>query len=234
MSIYYNIAPGHYDRIFKESNGPRGKWHQYKFDTLRREMPVYTHHLDIGCAAGTFIGSLPKEKSSIGIDIAQDQIAYATETYGSDNHQFLHLAHTTSLPFDDNTFDCITAIELIEHLAPAENRYLTKEIHRVLQPGGCFLVTTPNYKSLWPLLELGLVHAANETYDEQHISRFSQEQLFSLLSAEGFINVHTVQTQGFACFLAWIHHRLADHAHTYEHILEKRYGLLLMGKAYKQ
>jgi ubiquinone/menaquinone biosynthesis C-methylase UbiE len=50
------------------------------------------------------------------------------------------------LPFPKNSFDCIVAGELIEHLFDV-NKFIN-EIHRVLKPKGELIITTPNLASL--------------------------------------------------------------------------------------
>ena len=46
------------------------------------------------------------------------------------------------LPFGDATFDCVISFQVIEHIENDEA--FVREIHRVLRPGGRFVVTTPN------------------------------------------------------------------------------------------
>ena len=46
------------------------------------------------------------------------------------------------LPFEDASFDCVISFQVIEHIA--DDRAFVQEIHRVLRPGGRFIVTTPN------------------------------------------------------------------------------------------
>lgn len=46
------------------------------------------------------------------------------------------------LPFADNSFDGIFALEVIEHVEPTEN--LLEEINRVLKNDGWFILSTPN------------------------------------------------------------------------------------------
>lgn len=49
-------------------------------------------------------------------------------------------------PYEDETFDLVTAMEILEHLA-LDPHYFFREAARVLKPGGRFLVTTPNLVS---------------------------------------------------------------------------------------
>ena len=46
------------------------------------------------------------------------------------------------LPFGDAAFDCVISFQVIEHIE--KDREFVREIHRVLRPGGRFIVTTPN------------------------------------------------------------------------------------------
>lgn len=50
------------------------------------------------------------------------------------------------LPFDDEAFDCVVSIEIVEHIAN-HFRYFG-ELFRVLRKGGVAIVTTPNVQSL--------------------------------------------------------------------------------------
>ena len=48
-------------------------------------------------------------------------------------------AHTD---FEDESFEVVTAIEVMEHVADLDGTI--REMHRVLRPGGRFFITTPN------------------------------------------------------------------------------------------
>lgn len=48
----------------------------------------------------------------------------------------------THSSFGCNLFDCVVAVEVLEHVE--EDDRFVREVHRVLKPGGVFLMTTPN------------------------------------------------------------------------------------------
>jgi SAM-dependent methyltransferase len=131
--------------------------------------------LDIGCFAGTFLGMLPPDRfpRQLGVDIIPKQIDWATAHYGAPHREFRVIPSLATLAELDETFDCVTLIEVLEHLSAEEIRVLLGHIGRLLKPGGQFLMTTPNYASAWPLLELILNRASDVKYEEQHLSKFS-------------------------------------------------------------
>lgn len=65
----------------------------------------------------------------------------------------LETSGRTRPPFEDNYFDFVTAIEIIEHLSHGD--YLIMEAFRVLRTGGYLLLTTPNLASWINRLLLG-------------------------------------------------------------------------------
>ncbi len=61
------------------------------------------------------------------------------------NHRNIRLkarADISLLPFENESFDLITANMLVEHLSDPESQF--REISRVLKPGGVFIFHTPN------------------------------------------------------------------------------------------
>jgi ubiquinone/menaquinone biosynthesis C-methylase UbiE len=96
--------------------------------------------LDIACGTGYGTAEIARRTPmTVGIDIAQDAIAYARENFPAPH--FLR-AVAGALPFASGSFESVTAFEVIEHLDHWQS--LLEEAHRVLAPRGVFIVSTPN------------------------------------------------------------------------------------------
>ena len=167
---YNDIDFGFYDEIFYKNKGVRSAWHFTKFDYIKKKINKKNIHLDVGCGSGTFI-SLLNNKESYGIDISSKQIKYASKKYGKKNKKFY--SFSKRIPFKKNFFDSISLIELIEHLSDREIYILFKEIFRILKPDGIIHITTPNYLSFWPLIEIILNQISKVSYENQHINKFN-------------------------------------------------------------
>jgi len=98
--------------------------------------------LDLGCGDGSFtmkVAEMLSAKEVYGVDIDSESIKEArvrgVKAYEAD-------LNADKLPFPDESFDVVTAFEVIEHLWNTDN--LLQEAHRVLRKGGFFILTTPN------------------------------------------------------------------------------------------
>ena len=61
---------------------------------------------------------------------------------GHDNVKFIQMNIPPLVGLEDNSFDFAISFQVIEHIK--KDHDFIKEIHRVLKPGGKFIVTTPN------------------------------------------------------------------------------------------
>lgn len=174
---YGGIPKGYYDSVLRQGNPIRRLWHLSKFERVLDYLPERPNQsiLDIGCFAGTFLSLVPEHRFArqVGVDILPDQIAYANATYGTSFREFKHLKSIKDLSTIEGKFDCVTLIEVIEHLHAHEIRDLMDGIVDVLAPGGKLVLTTPNYASAWPLIEQVLNRVSEVSYEEQHITKFT-------------------------------------------------------------
>ncbi len=207
---YESIPEGYYDEVYRRRRGAQSKWHHFKFYFIKKRLGAYERHLDIGCGPGTFIGLLDQHKQSVGVDVSQSQIQYARRHYSTDQHQFIHINDETPLPFPPQSFDVITLIEVIEHLPIELTKRLLIQSQTLLKPDGKIIISTPNYRSLWPVLEWAVNKIAPVKYEDQHISKFNKQTLAKMFDELSFKN-YSIQTyQGWASFMANINWNWAD------------------------
>lgn len=96
--------------------------------------------LDVGCGTGYGTEELARQASfATGLDRASEALEYARPEYP--DVRWVQ-ASADGLPFQDASFDLVTAFEVIEHLR--DWRAFLGEVKRVLAPQGLFFVSTPN------------------------------------------------------------------------------------------
>ncbi|WP_422014325.1 class I SAM-dependent methyltransferase [Reyranella sp.] len=226
-----HIPAGFYDRVYREGAGIRFSWHDLKFRTVAARLGTPGRVLDIGCGPGTFIGNYLPGVEALGIDISAAQIDYATRTYGSATHRF-STQSLVSLSEAGERYDAVTMVELIEHLPPDAAIRLLSEARALLAPGGLLVVTTPNYRSLWPLIELGVNAASPVNYVEQHINKYRRSLLGEHLAAAGYRDVSIRTAVGLAPFAAVFGLRAANVLNAIEtHVMHLGAGNLLLATA---
>jgi SAM-dependent methyltransferase len=126
-------------------------------------------HYTIGIAGAVTITDLPRQtdvQRRLHLGVTADMVA-ATRARRS-NIRDIRLDDMTRSSLPDGAFDCAVAVEVLEHVD--EDARFVSEVHRVLKPGGAFLMTTPNGDAV-----------ANTNPD--HRRHYSREQLHGLLAA---------------------------------------------------
>jgi SAM-dependent methyltransferase len=230
---YETIPRGYYDIVYRRGRGIQSKWHHLKFRRVIEEMKGHPRHLDVGCGPGTLIGLVDDRFVSTGIDISRTEIDYARQAYGSESKRFFAVP-ARALPAECRDYDVATVVEVIEHLSPAElDDVLGATIER-LRPGGKLVVTTPNFRSAWPLVETLVNRFGEVNYGQQHINRFTPRRLRHLLHDLGLRDVRVRPYLALAPFVAPFSWRLADKLDRLRRgPLEQVAGLLLLGTGVK-
>ena len=101
--------------------------------------------LDVGCGTGANLLMLSKYGEAEGVDISEDALAFCRER-GLDR---VRLGAGEKLPYDDGTFDLVTAFDVVEHMD--DDLAGLREMRRVLRPGGRVLLFVPTFMFLWGL-----------------------------------------------------------------------------------
>lgn len=146
------------------------------FKIFERYLPQ--HHntqpravLDVGCGTGLNLQYLGHFGQARGIDIAEEAVQYCHER-GIQNVQ--QIEPSLPLPFEDNSFDLITLLDVLEHIDDDQNTLC--ELFRILKPNGMLLLTVPAYRFLW-----GTQDEVND-----HKRRYTAPEIDAILAKTGF------------------------------------------------
>jgi SAM-dependent methyltransferase len=99
--------------------------------------------LDAGCGSGRTLIELARWGVVSGVDV-NDAAVEAARRRG---HFDVRVAPLEQLPFDDDTFDLVTCLDVLEHTS--DDITALGEIRRVTRVGGWLLLTVPAYQLLW-------------------------------------------------------------------------------------
>lgn len=127
--------------------------------------------LDIGCGSGLMLNVLQQAGVTSGMDMSDEAIGFSREIFDGDVRKG-HLP--TQIPFDKNSFDLITALDVVEHVD--EDVASLREIRARLASGGKAIITVPAYMFLW------------SKFDEinEHKRRYTLKELEQKLLEAGF------------------------------------------------
>jgi 2-polyprenyl-3-methyl-5-hydroxy-6-metoxy-1,4-benzoquinol methylase len=194
------IAGDYQHKAVKEGFVIQRFWHHIKLYSIKKMLPPLKgeYVFDVGCGSGvvtSYLGEMGAE--AVGLDSNEDAIAFATDTYERENIRFI-LSHADSPIPAEREVDKIYCLELIEHVYMEQAGRMLDEFHGVLRDGGRLFLTTPNYRSAWPLIEAlmdrsGLFPVLDE---HQHVTHYSKASLRRLAQAHGF-EVVQMRTTGF-------------------------------------
>lgn len=94
--------------------------------------------LDVGCGTGRWLRRYTRAGyHAIGIDPTQDMLRRVNEM-GTTTPLVAALAQR--LPFQNDSFDLVSAVTVVQHVAPSDQAAILREMSRVLRPGGSLLL----------------------------------------------------------------------------------------------
>jgi len=140
--------------------------------------------LDVGCGTGANLKMLGAHGAVSGVDISPQALEFcrqrglATVKFGA----------AESLPYPDESFDLVTALDVIEHLD--DDLAGLKEAARVMRPGGRVLLFVPAFMFLWGVQD----DVSN------HRRRYDRAELVEKVRASGF-EIEQVSYANFTFFL---------------------------------
>ncbi len=163
------------------ANALKKKHHYGRYSIVKGLIKEHGKNLlDVGCGSpsscmreGSFLRFLGYGQ---GVDIEQRNIEFPFK-----------IGDIKNLPFRDGSFDVVTAIEVIEHIDDY-NKAL-KEVHRVLNDNGVFVMTTPNntmfFRTFWYFWE----KTFGRKWHHTHLTFYTRDDWINILRKSGLFKI---------------------------------------------
>ena len=131
--------------------------------------------LDIGCGTGANMKTFGRHGMTAGIDTSIEALHFCQKR----GLQTVAVSAVERLPFDDASFDVITALDVLEHTD--DDLDALREIRRVARDKALLLIAVPAYGFLW------------SEHDEalKHRRRYTAHELRNKLAVTGYEVVRT-------------------------------------------
>lgn len=184
-------------RAMNKGHGPLTLWGLEKI-SISQDAAI----VDIGCGGGGTVrrlAHLAPHGKVFGVDVSQDSVNISCETNRDlidQGRVEIKEASVEKLPFADQTFDLVTAIET--HLFWPDLSVNFKEVLRVLRPEGQFMVVAGVYK--------GSPHQKRDRLllNSGQMAYLGKEDFEQLFSNSGFDNIEVIcnPKRGSICAMA--------------------------------
>ncbi|HEY3875100.1 MAG TPA: class I SAM-dependent methyltransferase [Candidatus Kapabacteria bacterium] len=199
-NTYRTVLYDKYVSAFKSENASLSEselshyfeWCDARYYPHLESVPKSAAILELGCGHGRMLAYLRQKgfTNVSGIDLSEEQIALARknnlDAETADVFEFLNktsaaLSRRGSIAHDaGNGYDCIIAIDFVEHFTREELFRLFEGMHGAMNPNGMILVQTVNGEGLFPHQ---IAHG-----DLTHETILSPGSMSQLLRAIGFRN----------------------------------------------
>jgi SAM-dependent methyltransferase len=152
-------------------------WFVTKKEIVLEAIEEYLHKhgapkvLDIGCGSGLMLNALEDAGQTFGMDMSDDAISFSKEIFKGKVEKGLL---PDQIPYDENYFDLIVALDVIEHIDRDVDSL--RAIRSRIVENGKAIITVPAYMFLW------------SAFDElnEHKRRYTLTELNTKLLQAGF------------------------------------------------
>lgn len=117
--------------------------------------------MDLGCGVGGMLGPMAEYGRVVGTDVTFKGLEHCARR----GFPRLAACHGPVLPFADESFDCVTAFDALEHIE--DDVGTLREIRRTLKPGGVLIASGPAYMFLY----------AQQDRITHHVRRYTRGEL---------------------------------------------------------
>lgn len=189
------ISADYQYRAIRRKNFLFSNWHSNKWTILKdftrfdKSMSI----LDLGTGSGNFELLYAREvKDVLGVDYNDDALDFLEKRLKIDGIRNVRLVCSDIRKLNKvratQKYDLIILVDVIEHISIDQAREVIKSLRRFLKPNGQICIITPNYKSLWIIIEylLDKFTLVPKQDGAQHLAKYYPQNLNKLFKENGF------------------------------------------------
>ncbi len=214
-----NIPADYQYKALHHGNLFQRQWHRNRLsliDILKFYSPG-DQVIDLGCGSGNVVLYLKdKVKRIVGADYNDRSLSFLKSQLEADqtkNAETLKLDLLQEMPAEHlELYDKAIMNEVVEHFEENEIDTIMESAKSLIKKDGLLMITTPNYVSIWPLLE-SLTDRFNlfpKLWGEQHKTKFNRKKLREVCQRHDLEIVKEGSFGHFSPFAAILGHKLAD------------------------
>ena len=191
--------------------------------------------LDAGCGSGVLAAHLASKGWGVtGVDANESAIKFASETFDFESLRFVQ-CYLDELDAGEG-FDLAISFEVIEHLTYDQVLMFLQSLRESMRAGGRVVLTTPNYLSLWPIIEwlCDRFSFLPNMDGDQHITRFNQRRLRKCLKDSGFTVDRIRSFSTLSPFVGIVSQRAQRSIHRLERLNPIPLGNILVVEAHRK
>ncbi len=143
----------------------------YRFKRVRKYL-YGSSVLDVGCGYGDFLKLINPNHQIGGTEVNKERVDYCNQVLGQNAIRLANLDER--LDFEDNSFDTVVCLEVLEHLEDPEKAL--KELVRVARKR--VIITIPFNEKIRYVL---CVHCARYTPYSGHLHSFNKENIRGII-----------------------------------------------------
>ncbi len=164
-----------------------GRMYRSRVELALNECSGGERVLEVGFGTGLAFPNLHDNYKEIhGIDLTVDIHAVKSVFESMNIPLFLEKGDVVKMPYNDNFFDTVLLVSILEHLKPVELEQAFVEVRRVLKPGGQMVYGTPVEKPFMVFMFRMLGHNIRDEH-------FSTEKEIAAAAHKAFSKGRVIQ-----------------------------------------
>jgi 2-polyprenyl-3-methyl-5-hydroxy-6-metoxy-1,4-benzoquinol methylase len=141
--------------------------------------------LDVGCGGGWVARHFTPKAKVVSMDVSVTNPVRVLKEFPNVNHAAV-VADVFTLPFKKESFDCIIASEVMEHVY--DPKLFIEKLVEALKPGGKLIITTPYNEKIEYYI---CIHCNKPTPKNAHLHSFNKENIKAFIPADDTIKWKT-------------------------------------------